>query len=68
MTTEQAATYLHVSTLTIRRWVKEGKLRGERIGWQTLVMKEDIRRIALRSGEGTLPPTLLNYWLRMTLE
>ena len=32
LTAEQAATYLQVHLDTVRRWLREGKLRGTRLG------------------------------------
>ena len=42
----EAAKLLLVNRLTILRWVKSGKLRGERIGRIYLILKEDAWRIA----------------------
>ena len=44
--TGQAASCLHVNRLTIRRWVKAGKLSGEVIGHLTLIPRADVERLA----------------------
>jgi excisionase family DNA binding protein len=46
----QAASLLLVSRLTIYRWMKQGKLSGERIGSVTLIPKQDILAIARQRG------------------
>jgi excisionase family DNA binding protein len=46
----QAASLLLVNRLTIRRWVKEGKLHGERVGNITLIPKVDVWHIAQQRG------------------
>ena len=46
----QAASLLLVNRLTIQRWVKQGKLRGERIGRTTLIPKEDVWSVAQERG------------------
>jgi excisionase family DNA binding protein len=51
-TTGQAAASLLVNRLTIQRWIKEGKLHGERVGRITLILKEDVRKVALERGIG----------------
>ena len=48
MTIGEAALYLDVNRLTIRRWLKSGRLNGERIGHFTLILKDDVRRIAIQ--------------------
>lgn len=46
----QASTILLVNRLTIRRWIKQGKLHSEMIGRTALIPKDDIRRIAQERG------------------
>jgi len=50
VTPAQAVSLLLVSRETIRWMVKQGKLRGEMIGNITLILKEDVRKIALQRG------------------
>ena len=45
-TTGQAAVYLSVNRLTIRRWVQAGKLSGERIGLFTLIPRQEVEQLA----------------------
>jgi excisionase family DNA binding protein len=40
---------------TVRRWIREGKLRSEKVGTQHLVDREEILGF-LEDGELTLPP------------
>jgi len=49
----EASALLLVNRLTIRRWVKSGKLRGERVGSITLILKEDVQRIAQKRENGS---------------
>lgn len=44
-TITEAAEYLEVSAITIRRWVKEGKLRSRRIG-KSIVFDTEVLREA----------------------
>lgn len=45
MTVPEAARYAGRNPETIRRWVRAGKLRSERVGTQHLVLSEDIDRM-----------------------
>lgn len=38
----QAASLSHVNRVTITRWIKTGKLTGERIGLTTLIPRQDV--------------------------
>ncbi|MGH8924020.1 MAG: helix-turn-helix domain-containing protein [bacterium] len=42
MTVPQAARYAGRNPETIRRWIREGKLKSQRVGTQHLVMVEDL--------------------------
>jgi excisionase family DNA binding protein len=44
-TTGQAAKRLGVNRLTIQRWVKAGKLSGERVGNVTLIPIVEVERL-----------------------
>ena len=48
VTTGQAAAALWVNRLTIQRWVKSGKLSGERVGSVTLIPKVEVERLVAR--------------------
>ena len=50
MSVTQAAAALEVNRATITRWVKEGKLSGEKIGLFTLISRKEIQRIAEERG------------------
>jgi hypothetical protein len=41
---------LWVNRITIRRWVRKGKLKGEKVDWITLIPKQDVLAIAQRRG------------------
>jgi excisionase family DNA binding protein len=44
----QAASLLNVNRLTIRHWIQKRKLRGEKIGAVTLLLKKDVLNIVPR--------------------
>jgi len=46
----QAASILWVNRVTIRLWVRRGKLKGEKIGRVTLIPKQDVLAMALQRG------------------
>jgi len=48
MTIGEATSYLDINRLTIRRWLKSGRLNGERIGHFTLILKDDVHKIAIQ--------------------
>ncbi|CAN5312038.1 hypothetical protein BH24ACT7_BH24ACT7_23490 [soil metagenome] len=67
MTVPDAARYAGRNPETIRRWIREGKVRSERVGTQHLVLREDLtamladRPLDLPSGwqdadAGSMPP------------
>jgi excisionase family DNA binding protein len=43
-TISQAAKHVGVTRQTISRWIKEGRLHGERIGRETLIDKEEVNK------------------------
>lgn len=45
LTVESAAELVHASIITVRRWVKEGKLSSRRVGRRLLIDPEEIDRI-----------------------
>ena len=47
VTAGQAATLLQVSRLSVWRWVKSGKLAGERVGKITLISRAEVEELAL---------------------
>jgi len=42
MTVPEAAKRLHKNPETIRRWIREGKLRSTKVGTQHLIEEEDL--------------------------
>ena len=50
ITITEAALLLSVNRVTIRRWVKQGRLRAERIGKIKLTLRADILAIARERG------------------
>ena len=53
LTLEEAAQQLKTSTWTVRRWIREGKLRGVRIGGTYRVDPADLAEF-IRKGKTTL--------------
>lgn len=51
MLTGQAAALLRVNRLTVQRWVKTGRLRGERVGYVTLIDRQQVEQIAAETGQ-----------------
>ena len=47
VTTGQAADLLHVSRVMVWKWVKSGKLSGERVGRITLIPRAEVEELAL---------------------
>ncbi len=47
---EEVATRLNVSGETIRRWVREGRLQGTRVGRQWRIYPHDLERFLTRAG------------------
>ena len=45
ITTREAAERLGVSLDTIRRWIKQGKLRGKKIVGRWKVLAEDVEKL-----------------------
>lgn len=59
ITTGQAAAILYVNRLTVRRWVKAGKLSGWRVGNVTLLNKGEVEKMAVerrQASAGAKPP------------
>lgn len=48
--TETAAAYLHVSTKTIGRWRKAGKIEGFKVGKRNLYRPDDVRALVRQEG------------------
>ena len=51
VTKAQAAAILNVDSLTIWRWVKDGKLNAEKVGREVLIRREDLSTVT-RSNRG----------------
>ena len=45
LTTGEAASLLSVSPITIRGWVKSGRLEGHRAGHFTVVLRQDVETL-----------------------
>lgn len=56
LTVPEAARRLGRNPETIRRWIREGKLRSEKVGTQHLLREEDVATVAT-AGETELPRT-----------
>lgn len=50
MTITEAALLLHVNRITIRRWIKQGKLHSEKVGQINLLLKANVLAIAHERG------------------
>lgn len=60
LTVPEAARRLHRNPETLRRWIREGRLRSRKVGTQYLVEESDLE--LLTAGEGSTP---LPDWLRL---
>jgi len=56
MTVPEAARYTGKNAETIRRWIRAGKLRSEKIGTQYLVYKDDLDYYLMPIPPMGLPP------------
>jgi excisionase family DNA binding protein len=50
VTIGQASRLSLVNRATIRRWIKTGRLKGEKMGLVTLILKDDVIKIAKERG------------------
>lgn len=60
LTVPEAAKRIHRNPETVRRWIREGRLRCTRVGTQYLVDEADLD--ALTAGEGSTP---MPDWMRL---
>lgn len=60
MTVPEAARRIRRNPETVRRWIREGRLRCTKVGTQYLVDEADLDR--LTAGEGSTP---LPEWMRV---
>lgn len=60
LTVPEAARRIRRNPETVRRWIREGRLRGTKVGTQYLVDEADLD--TLTAGEGSTP---LPGWMRM---
>lgn len=58
ITVPEAARRLRRNPETVRRWIREGKLRSTRVGTQHLVDEQDLARLTA----GTLLPVPAGWW------
>ncbi len=49
-TIQETAEYLEVAVITVRRWVKEGKLKADRIGKSLVFNVDDLKKFKKRRG------------------
>jgi excisionase family DNA binding protein len=68
LTVAEAAKRLHRSTEQIRRNLREGKLRGQRIGNQWFVEETDLKRVPNHSARRPLIPLELQERARRNRE
>lgn len=59
MTVPEAARYTGKNPETVRRWIRAGKLRSEKIGTQHLVYKDDLDYYFMPIPRMELPPEWL---------
>lgn len=55
MTVPEAARRVRRNPETVRRWIREGKLRSEKVGMQHLVSADDLERVVAASEVLPLP-------------
>lgn len=60
LTVPEAARRVHRNPETVRRWLREGKLRGRRVGTQYLVEEADLDTVTAADGSTALPE-----WMRL---
>lgn len=60
LTVPEAAKRIHRNPETVRRWIREGRLRSTRVGTQHLVEESDIDLLTVHEGATALPE-----WLRL---
>lgn len=60
LTVPEAARRAHRNPETLRRWIRDGKLRSHKVGTQYLVDESDLDALTAEDG-----PTALPAWLRL---
>lgn len=41
---------------TVRRWIREGKLRADKVGTQHVIAEDDLEAMMIETGSAPLPP------------
>ena len=62
LTVPSAADRIGRDPETIRRWIRAGKLRAQRVGTQHMIDEEDLNRIAGDPGSLPLPKAWRKTW------
>lgn len=62
LTVPQAARRVGKDPETIRRWIRSGRLRSERVGTQHLIDEADLDALTAPSGSVPIPPDLRKTW------
>jgi len=60
----QATNEFHVTRQTISRWLKEGKLHGEKVGRETLISKKEVQQLQQERVHESLVNFLADYLAR----
>ena len=60
LTVPEAARRIHRNPETVRRWIREGRLRTQRVGTQYLVDEADLDAMITDSGATPMPE-----WMRL---
>ncbi len=62
LTVPQAAKRVGRDPETVRRWIRSGRLRSQRVGTQHLIDEKDLEAIVDPGGSLPLPPALRKTW------
>lgn len=55
LTVPQAADRVGRDPETVRRWIRSGKLRSQKVGTQHMIDEEDLDQLTNEAGSGPLP-------------
>lgn len=62
LTVPEAARRVSRDPETVRRWIRTGKLRAQKVGTQHLVAEEDLDAVVAEGGALPLPATWTKTW------
>ena len=62
LTVPQAARIAGRDPETVRRWIRSGKLRSQKVGTQHLIDEEDLQELVSGSDMLPLPPEFRETW------